>query len=517
MVSPVEEIQELAKIVAEPNKPLVQSGEKVVTVSKTVSAAAVIYEAARNAVEFRADHLIRRAAIERILKRRILTNPQGTGIAEALIKELLWAKYLGEGSVPVRKIEEIQKTIDKYLALRRERPNLSDWINGIASCEIENKLVPAPRRQALVNFTYKALRKRLALPIKEDHKTSDIQVYIAVQRGFALSDEAIIRFHLFISFLPEWMNLGPQDIPGILPRFDEVYQEIERQLNHPLNDQLRRYVVKEVAPFNVIRDLTEEFPREFGEIIADPKNLEEKTRKILAKRYQETGRRLQRAAVRSIIYIFLTKMLLALLVELPFDIFFGKINYFALVTNSLFPPSLMFLVTAAIRLPGEENTKKVVEKINEYAYVEQPTKTTIEINPHTQSKILGFSFTVIYLLTYLFIFGGIILILNRAHFNILSQAIFLFFISVVSFFGYRVRLLTKNYEITEREWVLTPIADFLFLPILRLGQWLSQELAQINILIFILDFIIEAPFKAFFDVFEQWIRFIQTKREEITS
>ena len=59
-----------------------------VTVSRTVSAAAVLYEAARNAVEFRAEHLIRRAAIERILRRRLIIKSTGSGIAEALIKEL---------------------------------------------------------------------------------------------------------------------------------------------------------------------------------------------------------------------------------------------------------------------------------------------------------------------------------------------------------------------------------------------------------------------------------------------
>lgn len=512
-----QETAKLTEVLAEPEKRGVLPGEEVITVSKTVSAAAVIYEAARNAVEFRAEHLIRRAAIERILKRRVLTNPTGAGIAEALVRELLWARYLENGSVPARKVEEIQETIKKYLVLRQEKLALSDWLLGIASCEIEKKLVPAPHREALTSFVYQVLQRRISLPLEKDKKTHDIQVYIATQRGFALSDEPIIRFHLFISFFPEWINLKPEDTLKILPKFDQVYQEIEKQLNYPLKDQLRRYVSREVAPFNTIRDLAEESPVEFGKIVSDSQILEEKARKILARRYQETGARLRRAAIRSIIYIFLTKMLLALLLELPFDLLIGKPNYFALTINSLFPPALMFLVTASIRLPGEENTKKVIEKIKEYVYLEQPVKTTIEIVPPARGKILGSSFTAIYFLTYLLIFGGIIILLNKAHFNILSQAIFLFFLSVVSFFGYRVRLLTKNYEITEKEWVLTPIVDFLFLPILRLGQWLSRELAQINLFIFIFDFVIEAPFKAFFDVIEQWIHFIKVKREEITT
>lgn len=517
MQSLTSETQKLAEILAEPEKKHIQPGEEAITVSKTVSAAAVIYEAARNAVEFRAEHLIRRAAIERILKRRVLTNPSGEGIAEALVRELLWARYLENGSVPIRKIEEIQETIKKYLVLRKEKITLSDWLLGIASCEIEKKLVPAPYREALINFVYQVLQRRISLPLEKDKKTHDIQVYIATHRGFALSDEPIIRFHLFSSFFPEWIDLKPQAALKILPKFTQVYQEIEKQLDYPLKDQLRRYVSRLVAPFNVIRDLAEVSPSEFAKTVSDPDVLEERCRKILTRRYQETGARLRRAAFRSIIYIFLTKMLFALLLEFPFDLLLGKPNFWALATNSLFPPALMFLVTASIRLPGEENTKKVISEIKEFVYQEQPVKTTIELVPPARGKILGSSFMAIYFLTYLLIFGGIIFLLNKAHFNILSQAIFLFFLSVVSFFGYRVRLLTKTYELTEKEWVLTPIVDFLFLPILRVGQWLSNELAQINILIFIFDFVIEAPFKAFFSVVEEWIHFVQAKREEITT
>ncbi len=71
----------------------------VISVSKTVSILARIYEKARNAVEFRAEHLVRRAAIERILKRRIMLNGSSESIAENLVLELLWAKYLDSGLI----------------------------------------------------------------------------------------------------------------------------------------------------------------------------------------------------------------------------------------------------------------------------------------------------------------------------------------------------------------------------------------------------------------------------------
>jgi hypothetical protein len=177
----------------------------------------------------------------------------------------------------------------------------------------------------------------------------------------------------------------------------------------------------------------------------------------------------------------------------------------------------MFVVTSAIHIPGEDNTLKILSTIKEYLYEENINKVTVDIKTPPNRPLLNMIFTFIYLLTYLLIFGGIIYFLRQLHFSIVSQGIFLFFLSIVSFFGYRVRLLTKDYEYTEKEGALAPIAYFLFLPILRVGQWLSKELSQINLLIFVFDFIIEAPFKAFFYVIEEWVNFIKIKREEIAS
>ena len=61
-----------------------------------VRAAARIYEAARNALEYRAEHLVRRAAIERILKREMVLAVEPEIIADHLDQELSWADYTGE-------------------------------------------------------------------------------------------------------------------------------------------------------------------------------------------------------------------------------------------------------------------------------------------------------------------------------------------------------------------------------------------------------------------------------------
>ena len=100
-------------------------------------------------------------------------------------------------------------------------------------------------------------------------------------------------------------------------------------------------------------------------------------------------------------------------------------------------------------------------------------------------------------------------------FNLVSQAIFIFFVSIVSFFSYRIRQVTKELKLEEKESILMPVVDFFFMPILSLGKFFSSEIAKLNFFIFIFDFIIEAPFKLIFEVVEEWISFVRKRKEEI--
>src|SRR3989338_4670097 len=149
--------------------PPVQHSQSVVkiSVSQTVSFAAFLYEKMRNAVEFREEHLIRRAAVERMLKRRMILNENGRDIAEPLIKELLWARYYENNTIGEEKIGEIQTIIDKYFFLRneisagrgsREQEKIADFTLQIMSCEIEESLNPPYRLEAFTNFFFQILK-----------------------------------------------------------------------------------------------------------------------------------------------------------------------------------------------------------------------------------------------------------------------------------------------------------------------------------------------------------------------
>lgn len=68
-----------------------------------------------------------------------------------------------------------------------------------------------------------------------------------------------------------------------------------------------------------------------------------------------------KAGTKAVVYIFLTKMILMILIELPYEkLVLGEADFLALYINLVFPPIYMYLVGASIQVPGIRNTQEIV-------------------------------------------------------------------------------------------------------------------------------------------------------------
>lgn len=495
-------------------------------VSRTVSLLAAVYEKARNAVEFRAEHLIRRAAIERILKRRIILGGTTNTMAENMIVELLWARYIDSSHIDDHKVDQVQKIIDKYLVIKfgvfngKQHVHDISWdtMLGLLSSEIEESIAPAKKREALNNFFYQAILPKIHIP-EIDDKTRSMLTYIAIERAFAQSDDPLILFHLIKLMYPQWLETTPQTTNEHLEELFNTINQIERSLKHKLSEPLLRYIRKHNPPFLLIRDFFFEQGTQSRGIIEHEDQLEENLTRLASKRYKEIGAKIRRAMIRSIIYIFLTKMVFALALEVPVDLLITKnVHYLAILINTLFPPLLLFIIAGLLKVPGEDNTIRLLGKIKNIFYAFDNLKNdTNQFHSQTIDRrpILTAVFSAFYIAAFVLSFGFISYILTSLHFNIASQIIFIFFVTLVSFFAYRIRASAKEYEVLQRGGLLSPVVDFFFIPILSVGRALSSEIAKLNVIMFVFDFILEAPLKVIFEFMEEWFRFIRTKKDEI--
>lgn len=500
-----------------------------ITVSQTVSFLAIVYEKVRNAIEYREEHLIRRAAIERILKRRLALNPDGKGEAENLLRELLWARYFPNGSLGEEDIDIIQKILDKHLQVKRvllagrdskTKEYLYQFVMDLLTCEIEETLCPDEimKESSYTYFVYQILKDKAKItPITEEKK--DTYLLTAIDQAYRKSDRPYQRYHLFITFYKPIFHYSDAELHELTSRFYEIFRKIDEIRHAPYVESLYKFVKKQLPPFLILFDMIDKKKDNIREIFASREKLWSLVDLTCREKYQQVGSRLRAIALRSLIYVFLTKMLLAIILEYPVSIYlYGSVHMSSIIINSIFPPLLMLVIIFFFKLPGEENTKKIYERIVDIIDKDGSFETKVAyISNRKKEKrpFLIFAFTIFYSFTFLVTLYLIYLVLSALQFNLISKAIFIFFVSVISFFSYRIKRVVNEYKLEEKEGIFTPIIDFFFMPMLSLGKFFSSEVARLSFLPVIFDFIIEAPFKLLIQVVEDWISFVRARKEEI--
>lgn len=500
-----------------------------INVSQTVSFFALVYEKIRNAIEYREEHLIRRASIERIFKRRLMLNPECHDEAENIIRELLWARYFPPDSLSISDVENIQKIIDKYFFLKKiaitGRPEkmryyLSQFITDLLTCEMEETLSPdeSKKDSLLTFFIYQVLRKKIRIEeIEKEQK--DAYFYVAVEKGYAKNDLPYLRYHLLKLFFNPIGTYSDDELKKISSNLIATFKKIDQIINNPYSDKLVRFVKKQAPPFLILYEIISRNPKNIEHILTDKEELWSQVDLICRQKYEHTSARLRTTAIRSLIYIFLTKMLLALIMEYPLSLYiYNEVNIFSIVTNTLFPPILMLVIVSLVAIPGEKNTKKIYSRMIDIINHDDKFETNISwISKKSKVKkpILVFGFTIFYALTFVITLSLIYEVLSALNFNLISQGVFIFFVSLITFFGYKVRQIAKEYQLEDKESFFAPFIYFFFMPILSLGKTLSQQISRINVLILFFDFLIEAPFKLLFGVVEEWISFVKARKDEI--
>lgn len=520
-------------------------------VSDLISKMSFYYEKIRNAVHYSEDHLLRKDAIFRILKRqlviegsvRVVRPEDSQTVAQHLLIELIRAGYLPNNSLPETKIDEVATIINKYTTLREltlseaasqfnffsnknkktesfeNRTEITNWLMGLASSEIEEHIGSDQVTRAVVLAMYRMLEKRIELPLSLPYgQDLPIQIYIAIYRSLLKFDEDMLSLILFRYFNSDWDKVSSISLKKIAIQLPTLKKVIDEQLVHPLSAQLNRVTATYTVYFKILEDVIRENPVSIYESFSeDPKLFERKIKMACARRYSQARNILWRAAWRSIIYILLTKSVFVFLLEVPAIQFFGEtINLVSLGINIGFPALLIFLSAIFIRLPGEDNTKRIISGIEEIVFNEKKRHAIKLRKPRGRHQVMSVIFGLIYIITFFISFGLTIWFLELIHFSWVSVIIFLFFLAFASFFIIRIRRTAKEWIVVDaRENIIGFLIDFFSVPIIATGKWLSGKFARLNVFAFILDFIIEAPFKIVVEIAEQWTRYVRERKDEL--
>lgn len=501
--------------------------EDVIKVSDTVSVAASVYETVRNTLEYDDEHLLRRNAIRRILKRRL--GEGAADLASRLLQELIWARYLPNGRVPTRMIGKIGTILEKYQLLfstldadSPEGQLVYPWLMDVLSVEVEYVLGPPCIDEALASFAYQELKRRVDWQTKlVGDEDRDLQLYIAIHRNVLKSNRATLRYRTLTLYYPGWRKAKQGDaiVKEVAMNLTKVVDSVERQIDHRGQDAVYRFIRRHTVVFHLLADIARDNPEAFARAVhsGDMASIDTAITKAAQASYGKFRSTLVRTVVRAAFFLLLTKSILAVLVEYPYEFFvLHTTDYLPLTVNILFPPLLLTFISVTVRIPKKENTAKILDEMHGILGVGDDFTLVFKRRSPWDRGALYWIFNGLYLLVLLVTLGLIIVTLHSLQFNPLSIAFFLFFLSLVAYFGLRIRNTKRELVVLEsNRGFFGTIVDILTLPIVRAGRWVALRAPRINVFLFFFDFIIEAPFKAAIGIVESWLGFLREKRDEI--
>ncbi len=555
-----ENTKKLFQVIYSEQKKAAESDDDVprIKVSALISKVAFFYEKIRNAVDYDEEHLLRKNAIDRILRRQVMIegvvkSTDSEEIAKNLITELIRGSYLPNNQIPETKIKEIADLLERYIRLKNqavlkinseldlkedinkakelinEKNRIVRWLLTLAACEIEENLGFDKVKQVIVNNMFSVLTKNIQLPNDSKYKDDlEIQVYLSICRTFLKLDRSMLSLVLFKYYNSAWLefnkkkSLGAEEekkIKAIAQDMGGLKDLIDEQLNHPLAKQLNKIVRLYSLYYSILAETVEEDPTKvYTDLQVNDKNFITSIRKVCNRKYKKARKKLWRASIRSIIYIFLTKSLFAIAIEIPAIKWFGEeLNGLSLAINIAFPALLLFFIVLLTRTPKKNNTDKIIEGIKEISFLGKEKKRPKTLRPSLKRKwLIDGIFHLIYTASFFISVYFIIWVLGKIDFNWVSITIFLFFLAFVSFFSILVTKGIKELMVIERrENLITFLIDLFYMPIIIVGRWLSRNFSRINVFIFIFDFIIEAPFKILVEIGEDWTKYVRERREKM--
>ena len=488
--------------------------EPPINVADVGSVVAFAYEQLRNSTEYIQEHLLRQRAIRRFLIRNLSFHTQtqfDRSLAEEIIVELTQAGYIKNNTIHSTQLAAIFTSLEKhYMNFWRIKQHTTfliaeEWSLDLLSVEIESVISNDTSIRTYQNFAYYHFesiidRSQLHQCNGENYEAS---LYVAVHKTLLKSDLPTVRYDL-----QQLYNYPDIDIK----KYVQFHEEISRYFTSDVTNKLSRIVDRHGAPLRIFKSMIDENPR-LPALLMDSTQFLSAYETQVTSEYRKVGSQLNRALIRSILFLLITKSIVGVIVEIPYDILVtGSILIVPLVVNLLSPVAFLILQRASIKIPGRANTDALVHYMEAALY----KNNSVKLTPKVRSKKYNTWFSIIYGAMFITAFGTVVAGLIALHFNAVQVFLFVIFLATASFLGFRLTRMIRELElVTARAGILQVTRDFLYVPFIALGRWLSEEYKKFNIIALTLDTAIELPLKTVLRLARQWTNYLNDKKEDM--
>ena len=475
------------------------------------------YEQLRNAAENTEEHLLLQNAIRRFFKQSFIVRDEALvrKSGEELVVELTFAGYMPNDSVSRDQIKEISKlAVAHYAAYEKLIANRtinldrsSAWVLETLSVLVANVLVDHANDHAFINFAYEYFES--AIPRAALRSTSADEygavLYVAIQQSLMKSDVARVRAGLLTRY---------GVTVDLLDNFVAFNQKIDKMLRGAAVDELHRIVDRQGAPLRIIRHMIET-QDDFPKLLQKREVFLDEFEHQVNREYSSIMSRINRAILRSVIFLVITKFLIGIAIEVPYDLWVhGQIEWLVLMINLFFPPVYMVLLRLTLKVPGYANTEALIKRADQMIYGDDDATL---VRRRLSGPTYGPMFSIMYGVVSLAVFALTTWLLTLIGFSAVHIAIFFVFFSAASFLGFRLSRLIRDLEIVRSASNgFTFVRDTLYLPFVVAGRWMSDKYAQVNIVSMVLDMLIELPLKTILRKIRQWAAFIDDRKDNIS-
>lgn len=506
--------RQLAEIKAE--KP--ETDGQLINVAGVGSVVSSAYEQLRNAAEYTQQHLLRQGAIKRFYSRNLSFSRSreiNKSLAEELVIELTQAGYIKNNTLPYDILEKIQSLITHHyhtfwrmIEARARQGDAQNITLDLLSVGTEMIISDGRKQKAYLQFVFQHYKDTISQHSFENANVSDtdfdICLYIAIHKSLLKSDLANARFDMLQVY-----QFPTTDIHAYI----HFFKNVDKYFAHPLTNELTQYINKYGAPLRILKSMVDKNP-DTAELLQSNKRFLSAYESRIDAEYRAAKHKINQGIVKSIAFLIITKGLVSLAVEIPYDLLtLGMIAMLPLTINVLTPIIFMLLVRLGLKMPGKSNTDALVDYAQNMLYAREQPKT---LRAKIKKTKYSAGFTIMYALMFIVVFGAVIVQLANWQFNIVQGVIFFIFLATASFLGFRLTHIVRDLElVSTKQGMLAAVRDFLFLPFILLGRWMSETYQQINITALILDTIVELPLKTILRLMRQWTNFIGEKKDTI--
>lgn len=505
---------ELAQInQANSEKPKSEDDDKL-HVQETGAIFSEIYENIRNASQNAQENLLLMHAIARFISRYFNgMKRQSKRSGEDLIIELTLSGYLPNDSVSLSTIDQFTAMIKSAVAVKRSigakvNGHVDAWIVEPLAANIEAVLRDHRSEQALANAAYNYFLSAIDIDKltngAEKPANYEATLYVAVNKVLLKSANATIRYNLGLRY-----GINPTTINGLV----NFNQQLDQIFESDLYKKLLRIVDRNGAAWRIIGRCIEK-DEHFEFKLTSDKALLGAVNTATLNTYVDVNSNINRGVIRSIIFLIITKFIIGIAMEVPYDMaVHHQVIWLALGVNLLLPPLYMAFLRATLIMPDARNTKALAKNIERIFFTPIPKRPFLSLRQRHFSKIFNF----IYYLVVIGVFAGVSwLLITYAAFEWIHLAIFFIFISTASFLGFRISRNIREIEVgDEATTTMTIVRDIVYMPFVNVGRHLSETYAKINLVSRFLDMFVEMPMKLIIAFFRRWGSFMNAKKDDL--